>query len=201
MLAEIHKIDEEKLKELIGSKDFLLIQGASADQLDLLRFGQSDLVDFYSLDGGDLKITLHLKNTKTLEYGGKLNLGELSEWITTNTMSSLVAMSNNNAVKYVFESKNKLPAFMLLRNKDWSDELSEVLGDFCESNKQKLMCGWAGEGHEIYQGVSRFLKVDGDEHSALAYFDYGIKNGWKVPEPTSITSTLSFIQSNHWNNS
>ena len=27
MLAEIHKIDEEKLKELIGSKDFLLIQG------------------------------------------------------------------------------------------------------------------------------------------------------------------------------
>ena len=62
-------------------------------------------------------------------------------------MSSLVAMSNNNAVKYIFESKNKLPAFMLLRNKDWSDELSEVLSEFCELNKEKLMCGWAGEGH------------------------------------------------------
>lgn len=56
-------------------------------------------------------------------------------------------MSNNNAVKYIFESKNKLPAFMLLRNKDWSDELSEVLSEFCELNKEKLMCGWAGEGH------------------------------------------------------
>lgn len=78
MRAEILKIDEEKLKELIGSKDFLLIQGASADQLDLLRFGQSNLVDFYALEGGDLKITLHLQDTKTLEYGGKLDLGELS---------------------------------------------------------------------------------------------------------------------------
>ena len=96
---------------------------------------RSDLVDFYSLEGGEFKITLHLKSTKTLEYGGKLDLGELSQWVTSHTMSSLVAMSNNNAVKYVFESKNKLPSFLLLKNKDWSDELNEVLTEFCEERK------------------------------------------------------------------
>lgn len=55
---------------MIGSNDFLLIQGASSEQLKLLRFGKSDKVEFYSISGEEMKITLHLKNTKTLEYSG-----------------------------------------------------------------------------------------------------------------------------------
>ena len=62
------------------------------------------------------------------------------------------------------------------------------------------MCAWAGEQYEIYQGVSRFLKAEGNEHSILAYFDYGINNGWKVHDPTAFTSTHHFTQNNPWLN-
>jgi hypothetical protein len=29
--------------------------------------------------------------------------------------------------------------------------------------------------------VGKFMGVSGNENSALAYFDFGLKNGWKVP--------------------
>ena len=95
MSSTVTKVDEDKVKEMIGSTDFLLIQGASEDQLKLLRFGKSGNIDFYSLEGGDFKVTLYLKNTKTLEYNGEVNLNQLSEWIFSNTLSTVVALSSN----------------------------------------------------------------------------------------------------------
>lgn len=34
------------------------------------------------------------------------------------------------------------------------------------------------------------MKTTDNNSSILAYFDFGIKNGWKVPNPTEITSIL-----------
>lgn len=80
-----------------------------------------------------------------------------------------------------------MPAFLLLKNKDWTSELSDVLEAFCDENKDRFLCSWAGEEHDIHQGISRFLKSENNENSHLVFFDYGIKNGWRVPEPTTIT--------------
>ena len=194
MNIEIKTITEPKVKELIGSTDFLLVQGASSDQLKFIRFAQKEGgVQFYSLEGGDFKIILYLKNTKTLEYDGKVNPQELSSWIFQSTLNAFTTLSNNDAVKHVFEGKYKLPALLLLRNKDWTEALSETILEVCEENKLKFLCGWASEEHDIHQGISRFLKSESAETSILVYFDFGIKNGWKMPEPTSLTSTSFFM--------
>ena len=102
MQSEIKKVDENQIKEFIGSQNFLLIQGASEDQLKFIRFGKVEGVEFYALDGADFKVTLYLKNTKTLEYTGSVDLKELSSWVFANTMSNLVTMSSTEAIKYVF---------------------------------------------------------------------------------------------------
>jgi len=120
---------------MIGSNTFLLIQGATDEQMQLLRFAHSsDSTDFYQLKGGDLKLTLYLKNSKTLEYTGELKPAPLSAWVLENTIGSLVPLANNKYIKHVFE-KTKNPAFMLLKNKDWSQELSDILESFCDENR------------------------------------------------------------------
>ena len=104
-------------------------------------------------------------------------------------MGSLIPLANNDFIKHVFE-KNKIYAFMLLKNKDWTNDLSDILESFCDENKEKFLCAWAGEEHDIHDGVSRFLKSENSEKSHLVYLDYGIKNGWKVPEAITITSII-----------
>lgn len=52
MSSSIPSITEDKVKELIGSTDFVLIQGASSDQLKVLRFAVTKGgVSFYSIEG------------------------------------------------------------------------------------------------------------------------------------------------------
>lgn len=191
MSAEISKVTEDQLKELIGSADFVLIQGATSEQLKSLRFTKAlGTTEFYSIDGEDFKITLHLKNSKTFEYTGEIKIKELAEWALQNTMGSLVALTGTEVVRHVFENKNHLPSFLLLRNNDWTDSISDTLREFCEENNDKIVCAYADESHDIHKGISRFMKTDNNDISILAYFDYGVKNGWKVPNPTEITSTF-----------
>lgn len=188
MSKELPEISEEKVKELIGSTSFLLIQGASDEEIQLLKYAQPEgSVDFYQLKGGDRKLTLYLKNSKTVEYTGEIKPAPVANWVIENTIGTLVALSSDNYIKHVFENKNQLPAFLLLKNKDWTSELSDVLEAFCDENKDRFLCSWAGEEHDIHQGISRFLKSENNENSHLVFFDYGIKNGWRVPEPTTIT--------------
>lgn len=71
MLAQLPSITEDKVKELIGTQDFVLIQGASSDQLKVLRFiVLKEGLDFYSIDGSEFKITLYTKKGKTADYNG-----------------------------------------------------------------------------------------------------------------------------------
>lgn len=128
MSSEISKVTEEQVKELIGSADFVLIQGASSEQLKSLRFAKAlGSTEFYAIDGEDFKITLHLKNSKTFEYTGDITIKNLAEWAIQNTLGSLVALTGNDIIRHVFENKQQLPSFLLLRNQDWSDALSDTL--------------------------------------------------------------------------
>ena len=68
--------------------------------------------------------------------------------------------------------------------------------EFCEDNKETLTCGYATEDHDIYEGIARFIKAEGNEKSHLSYFDFGVKNGWHVPNPTAMESSNSFIIQN-----
>lgn len=117
MNSEISKVTEEQVKELIGSADFVLIQGASSEQLKSLRFAKAlGSTEFYAIDGEDFKITLHLKNSKTFEYTGDITIKNLAEWAIQNTLGSLVALTGNDIIRHVFENKQQLPSFLLLRN-------------------------------------------------------------------------------------
>jgi protein disulfide-isomerase-like protein len=190
--VEIPIISEDKVKELIGTTDFLLIQGASEEQLKFLRFAKADKeTNFYAIKGGDFKVTLYLKNTRSLEYNGELKLKDISSWVFQSTLSALIALKDNEAIKYVFENRQKLPAFLLLKSEDWKEELSGVLLEFCEANRANFVCSWASKEHDVFAGVSRFLKSK-EGQSELAFFDYGIKNGWKVPNHLEITSKPYF---------
>lgn len=129
---------------MIGSADFVLIQGASSQQLQSLRFAEAlGGIKYYAIEEGEFKITLHLKNSKTFEYGGAVNIKDLAEWALHNSMGSLVALTSSEVIRHVFENKKQLPSFLLLRNKDWTDALSDTLREFCEQNVDKFVCAFA----------------------------------------------------------
>ena len=56
---------------------------------------------------------------------------DLSNWVFASTLSSLVTLSTNDAIKFVFENSLKLPSFLLLKNKDWTDALTDTLTEYC----------------------------------------------------------------------
>ena len=58
----------------------------------------------------------------------------------------------------------------------------------------EFKCGYADQSHDIHKGISRFLKNTNDSESALVFFDYGIKNGYKMPTPTDFNRTFGVIQ-------
>lgn len=143
MTSQIQTVSEDKVKELIGTADFLLIQGASEEQLKFLRFISLQDIDLYAIEGSEFKITLHLKNTRTLEYTGDVSINDIANWAFQSTITSVVALSSDKAIRYVFETPEKLPSFMLVKGHDWTDLLHEELIEYCEENRDKLTCGYA----------------------------------------------------------
>ena len=69
---EIVEVNEEQVKEKIGSENFLLIEGVNAEELKVLKTAKLvDELPYYLLAGGDKpKVTLYLKSSKSFEYTG-----------------------------------------------------------------------------------------------------------------------------------
>ncbi len=64
---------------------------------------------------------LHLKSGKSIQYIGDVDIKEIADWATEQTIGHLVALSGQNLVKNVFENEGKLPALLLLKNADFTD--------------------------------------------------------------------------------
>jgi len=142
--AEIKQITEDDLKSLIGTENLVVVQGASKEQLRSLAFAQQiSNIPFYAVEGGDHKVTVYLKNSKTIEYTGEVSIKDISDWVTQQTLGHLVALSGQNVVKQIFENEARLPAFLLLKNPDFTEEALENLRVFCESQEKELKCAYA----------------------------------------------------------
>lgn len=117
--SKISSLSEAEVKDKIGSEDFALIQGASPEELEslkIVKFLHEDM-QYYNLEGseGDLKITIHLKNSKTFEYTGELNVQAIKKWAISSSTSALVGLIDESRSEYVFENEGKLPAFLLAK--------------------------------------------------------------------------------------
>ena len=103
--SEVKQITEDQLKELIGTVNLVVVQGASKEQLKSLAFAQQiGDTPSYAVEGGDLKVTLYLKNSKTIEYNGEITIKALSDWVVQQTLGHLVALSNKMVVQKIFEN-------------------------------------------------------------------------------------------------
>ena len=195
--SKIVTLSEAELKEKIGSEDFLLIQSASADDLktlELANFLDSNL-NYFNLEGaeGDLKLTLHLKNSKTFEYTGEVNAQAIKKWSVSNSLSALVPLRGQEESVLVFENEGKLPAFLLAKAEDYTPEVFSTLESICEENKDKFVCAYADKEMSIFKGVAGFLKMEEDSKSVLAFLTFGLKQGYAFPNPTEITSNTFVI--------
>lgn len=95
--TKIVSITENELKDKIGSEDFLLIQGASAEQLKVLEVANfvDAAVEYYNIAEGEHKITLYLKkDSKILDYTGELSVKVLTTWTVENSSPSLVPLDS-----------------------------------------------------------------------------------------------------------
>lgn len=103
--SKIASLTEVELKEKIGSKDFLLIQGASTEQLKVLEIANfvDQSVPYYSLSEGEYRITLYLKkDSKILDYSGNVNVKELTAWALQNSLPSIVPLNGEQQTRSVF---------------------------------------------------------------------------------------------------
>jgi len=98
-------VSEDNLKELIGTENLVVIQGASKELLKSLAFAQQiGETPYYAVEGDNLKITLYLKNSKTIEYNGEVNIKDLSNWVFSLTLGHLVALSSQSIIQKMFEN-------------------------------------------------------------------------------------------------
>jgi hypothetical protein len=98
-------VTEGNLKELIGTENLVVVQGASKEQLRSLAFAQQiGETPYFAVEGDNLKITLYLKNLKTIEYNGEVNIKDLSNWVVSQTLGHLVALSSQTIVQKIFEN-------------------------------------------------------------------------------------------------
>ncbi len=108
---------------MIGTENLVVVQGASKEQLKSLAFAQQiSSIPFYAVGGDSFKLTVYLKNSKTIEYTGEVDIKEVSNWVTQQTLGHLVALSGQHVIKQIFENEAHLPAFLLLKNPDLSEE-------------------------------------------------------------------------------
>jgi protein disulfide-isomerase A1 len=128
--SKIVTLTENELKEKIGSEDFLLIQGASAEQLKIIEIASfvDVSVEYYNVVEGEFKITLHLKkDSKVLDYTSNLTIPELTKWTVENSAPTFVPLDGEEQTRIVFENKEKLPAFLLYQGNDLSKETFATL--------------------------------------------------------------------------
>jgi protein disulfide-isomerase-like protein len=202
--SKIEALTEVQVKEKIGSEDFLLVQGASAEQLQTLEVANfvDEAVKYYSLADGEYRVTLHLKkDSKVLDFTGELNVKDLTAWTIQNSLPVVVPLNSEGQTRAIFENEEKLPAFLLYRTDDFSSESFAKLESVCEANKAIFKCSYADSKSNLFSGVARYLKVTEPGESLLAYVNYGLKEGYKFPNLNDISSTFSFIQASQWPNS
>lgn len=104
--SKIVVLTEAELKLKVGSEDFLLVQGGSKEQLQVLQIANfvDQSVTYYQTEG-DFKITLYLaKDSQTLEYSGELNADELTKWTASSSMPAVVPLNGETQTKLVFEN-------------------------------------------------------------------------------------------------
>lgn len=75
-VSEVKTLTEGEIKDKIGTEDFLLIQGASSEQLKVLKVANfvDNSVQYYHVSAGQFKITLHLKNSKIFDFVGEFDV-------------------------------------------------------------------------------------------------------------------------------
>lgn len=106
--SKIASLSESEIKEKIGSEDFVLIQGASAEQLKVLEIANfvDESVPYYSLSEGEYKITLYLKkDSKILDFSGELGVKELTAWTLENSLPILVRLNGEQQTRAIFENE------------------------------------------------------------------------------------------------
>lgn len=105
--SKIEALTEEQVKEKIGSEDFLLVQGASAEQLQILEVANfvDEAVKYYSLPDGEYRVTLHLKkDSKALDFAGELTVKDLTAWTIQNSLPVVVPLNSEGQTRAIFEN-------------------------------------------------------------------------------------------------
>ncbi len=105
--SKIEGLTEEQVKEKIGSEDFLLVQGASAEQLQTLEVANfvDEAIKYYSLAEGEYRVTLHLKkDSKALDFAGELSVKDLTAWTLQNSLPVVVPLNSEAQTRVVFEN-------------------------------------------------------------------------------------------------
>ncbi len=188
--SQIETVTEAQVKEKIGSEDFLLVQGVSAAQLEVLQIANfvDEAVKYYLIADGEFRVTLHLKkDSKALDYSGALSVKELTAWTLGNSLPVVVPLNSEAQTRTVFENEEKLPSFLLFRTGDFSEDSFGRLEQICEANKAVFKCAFADSSSTLFDGVARYLGISDKSASLLAYIKYGLKEGYKFPAPHELS--------------
>lgn len=100
----------------------------------------------------------------------------------------VVPLNSEPQTRAVFENEEKLPAFLLYRGNDLTDESFAKLEAVCEANKAVFKCAYADSTSNLFDGVARYLRVADRQSSLLAFVKYGLKEGYRFPSPADVSS-------------
>lgn len=112
----------------------------------------------------------------------------LTTWTVENSSPSLVPLDSEEHTRIVFENKERLPAFLLFKAEDLSNEAFTTLETICEENKNSFKCGYVIPTSSLYKGVARYLKISDFSVTVLVFVNYGLKEGYKFPNPNEVSS-------------
>ncbi len=133
-------------------------------------------------------VTLYVAGSEPLVYKGELNPKDLASWITRETLPTIIPLSGQGAMDYVF-SENKGDIVIIVKYRDIAQSQLDIIESFCEENQEEFVCTIVTKEDEIYDGVNGFFKFQDEEENKLTWIEAGYSNAFianfKPEEATS----------------
>lgn len=100
-----------------------MIQGVSDEQKAILEIAAATdpHTAYYYGESSENKLTLYLKNSQSYDFTGKMTVEEIKGWAYKQALPIIIPLNTKQAVKFAFETEEKLPALLLLKQKDFSE--------------------------------------------------------------------------------
>jgi len=131
--ATVESISEEQAAEKAKGKQVVIMRTKNPDSIETLRLASLDdeTTEYFSVESDTESVTLYVEGEEPVKYDGELTPIDLNSWVTESTLPTLIPLTSQSAIDFVF-SQNQNDIVIIVEYNKIPDAQIEILTNFCE---------------------------------------------------------------------